>query len=365
MNKLICFADNKNTVEIAFKDYMNHYLSEQEKREGYMYDKSVEFSVKEEKVNKLMMGEISKLAGLSVAQSNVSPEMMAGNPMFRWASFAVVNSLIDMIAPEVIDRTIGIYTETRNGAMGDSFNFEVQPNDLFYISKAGRDQRTVEFQKQFPGQTSVTAENREITVAVNFYKVLCKKESLAKFVTKAILSLEAQITREVYLAFDKAMGELPSTPLDQKLNTTGWDASEAIRIAQTVSSYNAGAEAVFMGTKLALKDILPQNANYRYDIDSDYVKVGHVRNFMGFDTLEMRQIANYKKPYTLGLKDDRIYIISPSSQKPVKLCYEGSSMTNTTDFNMSADLTETTTIKKSYGIGIATNAIAGIINLNV
>lgn len=363
MNKSICFSSNENIVSAAFKDYMGQYMTEVAKRKGYIYDNTVSFAEKEAKINKLMMDEITRLSGLNFANGIVSPEMIASNPNLRWAAFAVVNSLIDMIVPDVLDKSIGIYTEQRVGAYGDSFSFTVEPNDLFYVSKVGHDQRTTEFQKQFVGQMTIVPENRALTVSVNFYKVLCNKESLAKFVMKAILSLEAQITKEVYIAFNTAMDKIPTTEEDDNLHLSGWNADSAVRIAQTVSAYNNGADPVFIGTKLALNKAVPENANYRYDIESDFVRVGYLRNFMGYDALEMKQVADWKNPHKLVLDDNRIYVVSPAYGKIVKLCYEGSSRTTTRDFEDAADLTASTTIFKSYGIGIATNALVGVIDI--
>lgn len=362
MNKSICFSSNEDVVKTAFRDYMGHYMTEVAKRKGYIYDNTVSFAEKEVKINKLMMDEITRMSGLSFSNGMASPEMISSNPNLRWAAFAVVNSLIDMIVPEVLDKSIGIYTEQRVGAYGDSFSFTVEPNDLFYVSKVGHDQRTTEFQKQFVGQTTIIPENRALTVSVNFYKVLCGKESLAKFVMKAILSLEAQITKEVYVAFDTAMAALPTTSDTDNLHLTGWNANSAVRIAQTVSAFNNGADPVFIGTKLALNKAIPNNANYNYDFESDYVRVGFIRNFMGYDALEMKQVADWKKK-KLVLNDKRIYVVSPAYGKIVKLCYEGGSRTINRDFEDSADMEASTTIFKSYGIGIATNAIAGVIDL--
>lgn len=364
MNAIMCFSDNHDKVELAFRDYMNQYFSEVAKKDGFPYSKELSFSEKEKKIDALMISEISKLAGVDLNNKSISMEMFSQHPVLKWASFAVINSLIDMIIPDVLDKSIGLYTETKYGAYGDSFNFEVEPNDLFYVSKAGRDQRTVEFQKQFVGQATIIPENREISVSVNFYKVLCGKESIAKFVMKAILSLEAQITREVYTAFDTAFNDFTGSPFDNQLNVAGWDKKEAVRLAQTVTAFNNNSKAIFLGTALALADILPSNANYRYWLTDEYVTLGYVRNAFGYDTMVMPQIADWKNPYKLALKDDRIYVISPASQKPVKLCYEGSSTTNTMGAYETANLTESTTIRKSYGIGIATNAIAGIITLS-
>lgn len=363
-SNIICFSDNRNDIEIKFRDYMNHYLTETEGQEGLVYDKTINFAEKDAKMHKLMMKEVYRLAGMNFGEeSKVSMEMMAQHPMLRWAGFAVVNSLVDMIIPDILIKNTGVYTEIRNGGYGDTFRFDVEPNDLFYVSKAGRDQRTVEFQKQYNTTVTINPENREISVSVNWYKVMCGMESLAKFVTKAALSMEAELNKDIYKAFDKAMSELPTTPADSKLNIAGWDEKEAIRLAQTVTAFNNNSKAIFMGTQLALGNIMPEDANYRYFLDSDYVRMGYIRNFKGVDLMVMPQVADWKNPYKTVLNDKKIYVISPASQKPVKLCLEGATRSNTIGHYESADLTESTTMYKSWGVGIATNAIAGIITL--
>lgn len=360
---IICFSENRNDFHDAFKDYMYHYISETQGKTDIPYNKSRTFAEKEKKISSKCLGEVFKLAQMSQeAMPNVSREMLASHPNLRWAVMAVSTNLIDMIIPDILIKSNGIYTETRNGDWGDNFKFVTESNDLFYVSKSARNQRTVEFQKQYPGIATVTPHNHQIAVAVDFYKVLCGMESLAKFVMKAALSIEAEITKECYMGFDTAMSQLPTTPVDQELQITGWDAKKAVRIAQTVTAFNR-SQATFIGTKLALNDILPKDANYRYWLDSEYVTLGYIRDFSGFGVMELPQVADWQNPYKTVLKDNRIYVFSPGSQKPVKLCFEGATMSRTLPNTDHADLTEYTTINKSWGIGIHTNAIAGVINL--
>lgn len=364
-NKLMCFSNNVEDVRLAFTDYMNQYMSEVQKRDGFIYDKSLTFGEKEKIVNKLIKDEISRLSQVNFDENQfVSFEMWAQHPTLKWASFAVINSLVDMIVPTVLDKSLGLYTEMRFGSMGDSFAFDVESNDLFYVSKMGRNQRQLEFQRQFEGQVTVIPEARGLTVSVNLYRTLCGLDSIAKFVTKAILSLELQITKDVYSAFNTAMTGLPTTPTDGALKVTGYSKSSAIKLAQTVTAFNGGAQAIFLGTQLALANILPDGTNYRYDIDSDFVKVGYVRNAFGYDTMVMPQIADINDKYKLALDDKKIYVISPSSQKPIKLCYEGSTITRNIESKDHADLSQSVTLVKSYGIAVATNAIAGLITLS-
>lgn len=351
-----------NDTGASFKDYMFHYLSEVEKKEGYVYNKEVKFEEKEALLNKAILEDIERVAGVSMSIEGIDPAVMANHPNIRFASFAVVGQLIDQIVPEVLDKSIGLYTDTKFGQFGDSFRFDIEPNDLFFVSKAGRDQRTVEFQRQYNGTQYIVPENREITVYVNLFRVLCGLDSLAKFVMKAILSVEAKITKEVYQAMDAAMVALPTSPVggELKITATGGTVkkADAIALAQRVSAYNGGAEAIFVGTKVALSALFPDaNAGFRYDDAS----IAYFRNVWGIDTMEIRQVADWTNRYKLALDDTHIFVISPAAQKLVKLCYEGSTMTNTVAAYDSANKTEATTLNKSWGIGVATNAVAGLI----
>lgn len=354
---------SKNTG-VAFKDYMFHYLSEVEKKEGYSYNKEVSFAEKEALINKAILSDIERVAGVKMEAEGIAPEVMANHPNIRFAAFAVVGQLIDQIVPEVLDKSIGIYTDTKFGQFGDSFRFDVEPNDLFFVSKAGRAQRTVEFQRQFNGTQYIIPENRAITVYVNLFRVLCGMDSLAKFVMKAILSVEANITKEVFQALNTAMNALPTTPTGGELKITAAggvvNKNDAIALAQRVTAYNGGAEAVFVGTKVALAHLFPSaESGFRY---SD-AGIAYFRNVWGVDTMVLPQVADWQNKYKLALDDTKVYVISPAAQKLIKLCYEGSTMSNTVPAYDSANKVEATTLNKSYGIGVATNAIAGVISL--
>ena len=354
----ICFS---NETVASFKDYMIEHLS-REGKQGYAYDNSVKFEEKEALLNKAILADIERVAGIKFEQDMIAPEVMANHPNFRFAAFAVVGQLIDSIIPDVIDRSIGLYTETRYGAFGDSFRFDVEPNDLFFVSKVGRDQRSVEFQRQYTGTQYVTPENHAISVAVNLFRVLCGLDSLAKFVMKAILSVEANITKEAYGIISTAMSNLPATPADGALRVTAAggtvDKTSAIKLAQTVSAFNGGAPAIFVGTKVALSHLFP-------DADSGFTYgdagIAYFRNVWGVDTLELAQVADYANKYKLALDDKKIFVLSPSSDKLLKLCYEGATMTS--DIKDTANGLQGTTLNKSYGMAIATNAVAGVIEL--
>ena len=354
---------NTNLVE-GFKDYMFEYLHTTQGRTDLRYDTEKSFAEKGEIINKAILKEVERIAGVPLKMENVADEMMAAHPNVRFAAFAVVGTLIDAIVPVVIEKKMGVYTNIQYGGFGDSMRIDVKPNDLFVVSKAGRNQRTVDFQRQYSGTQYIVPENRAITVFVNLYRVLCGLDSLAEFAMKAILSLEAQISKEVYSALTTALGNLPTTPTAGALQITAAggvvNKQATIRLADAVSAYNGGAPVMMVGTRTALSHVIPDTADgFRY-LDAS---VAYFKNVWGIDTLALEQVADWQNKYGLVLDDSKIFLISPSSQKLVQLFYEGSTITNVVDAKDSADLTTATTMNKSYGIGIATNAIAGLINI--
>jgi hypothetical protein len=315
------------------------------------------FSEKEEKLNAALKREILRVAGISNF-SEFPVESWANHPTLKWATFAVVSAMVDMVLPETIIDSIGLYSDVRTIGWGDSAAFDVSPRDLFIVSKGGKSKRTSELHKQFKGQITVVPEPREMTVFVSLMKVLAGKESLGELVTKMTRSFETALTVDVYNAFVTALGAVSNTA-STGLRVAGYTQDEFVRLAQTVGAWNGGAKPIVIGTHRALAKILPANSNYRYDIASDFVKIGYMRNFQGVDLMELPQVADYATPFALKLADDKIWFISPSSQKIVKVVLEGSVLAYTDDVYANANLVQSSTMIKSWGTAIATNAVAG------
>lgn len=367
-SNILTFAKSESE-QIAYKmfrDYFNHYKSSQGiKNLEFSSVKSdgtpITFEEKEEKMNAALRKEVCRIAGVQDF-SELPIEQWSMNPQIKWATFAVVSAMIDMVLPESIVDTIGIYTDVRTSGWGDSFSFDVKPRDLFVVSKAGRGQRTAELTQQYEGAVTIVPEMREISVYVSLYKVLAGKESLAEFVAKAIRSIETQMSVDVYGAFATAMDALPTTSTTG-LKVAGYTQSDLVSLCQRVTGWNGGAKAIVMGTQLALSQVLPDDVNYRYVLESDYVKVGYVKTAFGYDVMALPQVMDINTPWGTVLADNRLWIVSPSSQKLVKLCLEGSTLANMDGNYDKANLTQAATIWKSWGVGIATNSVAGVITL--
>ena len=370
-SNVVTFAGGEANLGIykAFKDYWNQYRSMNGKT-GLSFstttqnDKGevvpVSFDEKEALMNAALKREILRQAG--IANVDAFPlETWASHPTLKWATFAVVSALIDVILPETIIDSVGMYADISTIGFGDSAAYNVTPRDLFIVSKAGHGKRTTEIHKQFQGQVVINPEFHELTVGVSLYRVLTGAESLASFTMKAVRSLETAFTVDVYAAFAAAMANL-STTGDATLQVAGFTQAAFTTLAQKVQAYN-NAAPVAIGTKRALANILPANGNYRYDVESSLVKVGYIKEFLGVSIVELPQVAAWASPFTLALSDSYIWIVSPSANKLVKGVLEGSTLSYTSDPYSSALLVQNTTLTKSWGVGIASNAIGAVISV--
>lgn len=357
-NTLTFSADGK--LEAQFLDYWNEHLATDEGKK-VQYDTTVSFSEKEAKLNAALRKEIIRRSGVSYATEDNIGEWF-NHPLVAHELFAVTNALVDMVLPNSIIDTIGIYTDIRTGAFGDSFAFDIEPRDLFVVSKHGKAQKSTEVHKQFKGQKTLVPEWHQLTVGVSMYAVLCGKESLAKLVAKCIRSIETAMTLDAYNAFATTMSALSATATTG-LRVAGYSQANLVRLCEQVGAWSMGAKPVVIGTATALLNVLPDDANYRYTLSDPYTTLGYIPTISGYDVMRLPQVADLDTFAALKIANDRLWIVAPSSQKIVKLCLEGNTISNTTGVFENADLSQTSTIMKSWVAGIATNAIGAVITL--
>jgi hypothetical protein len=373
-NRILQFAGSAGTkVYEMFVDYFNHYRAQGGEKGNFEYKTEevnsegqlvkISFSEKEDAMNAAIKKEIMRVAQIN-DMSQFPLEVWATHPSLRFAMFAVVNALVDTVLPTAIMERTELFAEVRNLEWGASAAFDIRPRDLFSISKIGNGKRTTEFHKNFQGQVTLVAEARALTVAVNLMEVLAGKASLGDLASRIIRSMEAEFAYDCYASFKTALDSVDNTA-STGLRTAGYTEDEFIRIAQAVQAWNGGAMPIAIGTHRALKSIMPSNdVNYRYDIDSPFVKLGYIREFNGVGTMVLPQIADYNgTTFGVRLANDRIWFVSPSAGKIVKAVIEGATLARTDDTYANSDLSQSTTLTKRWGVGIATSAVAGVLTL--
>lgn len=321
----------------------------------------ISFAEAERKVLDFYISEIEFMSGKKIEDY---PDMAiyCNFSDVKEAAFAIMSMMTDLVLPDALIKDLGYLANFKNGGWGESLSIDIKPRDLFVVSKGSFSKASADVKKQFKGTVTIVPEVRTISVGVNLYDVLRGDYSLAEFLMKAVQSVEVQMRYDVYDAFATAMGNLANSG-DAGLRVTGYTQSDAIKLAQKVTAWNGGNKAIFLGTALALSKILPASTNFRFDIGSEYVRLGHIREFFGFSVVELEQIADYSTEFKVKLADDKIYVISPTVDKIVKVFLEGSTLAKQGDGFNNANLMVEANLKKSWGVGVATSAIGGVIEI--
>jgi hypothetical protein len=364
-SNVLAFAKDTTPYEM-FVDYYRHYQSI---NGGKKYDfqslnskgQPLSFSEKEVQMNEALRKEVARVSGVSFDPA-IPMEQWAMNPLVSWASFAVVSALVDMVLPDSLIDSIGLYTDVINIGWGDSAAINIKSRDLFVVSKSGHAQKSSEIHKQFETTVTVVPEPHQITVQVALYKVLCGKESLSEFVSKAIKSIESQMAVDAYTVFATAMGNLTTTG-SALMKVVGFNMDSLLSLSQRVQAWNGGAKPVLAATLRAARYILPDDGNYRYTLESDFVKLGYVRTVSGLDVMILDQFADWSTPFSTVLSDANVYVISPSVNKLLKLVIEGSTLSNVTAPFDNSNLTQNATFIKNWKAAVATNAVAGLMTV--
>jgi hypothetical protein len=364
-DSVIKFSGGKAKFYEQYRDYWNHSYSLTHKNFTYVpadeKAATMNFSDKETEITKAYIAEIIRMSGIT-NYDEYAPQVWANHPLVNFWGFAIMQTAMDMILPDVMIQSTGLYADIVNVPAGGSLSVNLKARDLFVVSKSGRAQKMTEMHKQFTGQQTLVPEPHQLTVGVSWYRVICGEESLAELTTKMIRSMESQMYVDIFNGFNTAMGALDNAG-DDALRFAGFSESTVLSLCQKIESFNGGAAPLIVGTKVALGSVLPADVNYRYSLEDSLVKLGYLREFKGYQLLELPQVALWAEPFKLALDDTKIYVISPSAQKLMKVVIENSSMAFTENAFDNQNLIQRSTIQKSWISAVCTNAVAGVITL--
>lgn len=355
------FAEESSELYKVFKDYADHVQSLRGVKGKKFSDKSLDD--KEKVINKLFAEEIQRRAKVSVEDYGGERYMMqyCQNPVVKSFADAIKDQMIDMILPETLFGSMGLIAEIKFADWGDSLSFDLENNGLYNVSRAGYRQRTAPAQKLENQTVTLTPINHEVTVGATLFEILTGRKSIAKEVMKVARSIESEMLYEAYQAFVAATDE---SVIPSKLRIANYEEKELVRLCETVTAFNGGRKAVIVGTPIALKTILPSNLNLRILLDDEYVRVGHLTNFNGYDVIPMAQIADYtKSDYSMRLDDTKVFVVSPSSDKIIKVGVGGTLSHQDGQFD-AANLIQEATTTKAWDTMCATNSVAGVIDLD-
>ncbi len=357
---VIRFCETAPEFSVAMQDYFNNVQATERKVEGLQFAAERSLKEKETAINKLFCDELGKRSGMPVPTDIDDARRYSTNQTVLYFANEIIDNTIDMILPDSLISSLGYIADIRFGGYLDSFSFDLENNALFSVNKSGRRQRNVPAQVLEDTTVTLAPQNREVTVKMTLPEILVSRKSIATYLMKVMRSIEARMFYDVYDGFAATMDAVSATAL----TASSYTENTLISMCETVGAWNQGRKAVVLGTPVALKSVLPSSTDMRILLNDDYVRVGYLRNFNGYDVIMTPQVADYTSTaYGLKLKDNRLYVVSPASDKIVKVAVGGQTLSNTSGAYDKANLSMFGTVTKSWDVATATNSVAGVIKL--
>lgn len=276
-SNVMAFSKASPDLYTAMKEYANEWILE---RKGIRAFANTSKTDMEELINKEFSLELTKSVGFGAEKFGEGKDALkryANSTQVKEFANAIQDFMIDMILPMVLQAgALPYFSEIKTADLGDSLKFDIENNQYFTVSKAGYRKRHTNLQRLYKTTVTMVGENHEITTGADLFEILTGQEYIAKNAMKVAISVEAKMFEEAYDAFATA-----SNNLTGNLLVASYTENSLIKLCQTVTAYNAGRKAVIIGTPVALKSVLPTNANYRYALDDAYVKLGALQTFNG------------------------------------------------------------------------------------
>lgn len=353
-NEIIQFAAGNTKFYEQFVDYHFHKSDVENGRKLGAYDANVSLSEKQTKVNEAFFAEVERLSNCVRTADNV--DAWAANPVVRWATFSVVNAVVNAVLPAYTTASLAPFVDFRLIGVGDILKVKVLPRTLYTVSKGGTGERTSFRQKKYASDVVISLNEHIITTYVDMYRVLAGKEDIAEPVRAIVISVETDMNKEAVGALNAGLAAA-SYP-QAFLESGNFNAQKLIALAQRVQAYNNGVKPIIMGTASALSHVLPDSTlGYRGTYGADGGSVNLLRDFYGFSLYELPQIPTGVN-YGLALDDNTLFVVSPVGNKLV-VGGMSTTLTNSNQFYENADLTQNFTMRKLYSFEFVGSSFAG------
>lgn len=185
-------------------------------------------------------------------------------------------------------KNVSSYADVRVISQGDSQYFSISERDIFAKLETRRETAQAEIVHQFEGVVPIIPNSDTIPLSYISYLFLSAIETID---TAPNMRFNASSQKDIVQAF------------------------------QTVSAWNRGIKPVIVGTARAIHSVLPPDKEYRYNIEHNGI------NFFEFIGCGGLILPDHHPVKFFGSVDDRIWIVSPTNGKLLKLVYTDTDFT--------------------------------------
>lgn len=236
--------------------------------------------------------------------------------------------------------------EYKNLALGDTNEFFVPDDSLFYVNDVARGTQGLRRQRLNGGtKFSVSMNTYGVKVYEELDRTLSGRADLNALISKVGTSVAKKQYEDIFTKWTSIVNNAGSTYIP----VAGSFSEEALlELCEHVEVNNGGVTPVIMGTRSALRKVT--SAVVSETAKEDMYKMGYYGNFNGIPMVRISQI-HATNTDTFMLPDNQLYIIGVNT-KPIKYVNEGTALIVPPTFAMNADFSEDYLFVNNAGIEV-------------
>lgn len=352
--KFACETANDNAKHLIamMEDYAKHDLNDR---------LNTKFSVnadntKEEKarkINQAYLAEIERRSGYKVSDFDGDVHEYAQKTAVAEFQAMVNKILLDAVVPIIVDATnLSMLAEIHYGGYGDRFEFEMEDDTLYDVSKMGRRQQHTKTQGRKKQNKTIGTDMYGLSTISNLPEIILGEAMIAK----DVMLMGMSMNKKIYTLVVKKFIEATDTIEDPRFKVTNYTEKTWLEALRKGSAYN-GSKMVIVGDEVALKDLLPAGMNTRIFLQDEYnTTLGHMSTFNTYDVLGFDVVQDENEVGgVLGLPTNKLYGLSLGKGGKLIHVAIGYTATNTDNEWDNSDLSKVTTLRKELGVELATN----------
>lgn len=255
-----------------------------------------------------------------------------GDPAFRRKFGVILAQIITPVIPALISAEYMEMADIVNVGWGDTGKFKVKSNDLFYVTRQAEGILTGSVQRVYNDEITINPEPFNVTTAVDWYQVAAGVFDIGDFAYKVGLAYSEYVS----LTIVTAMETFVQNSLPTVYKSVGFTTAKFANLVEIVKAANGNGNVRAYGTLPALMSVLPGTApstvvaNLQQGLGEEWTRTGYLGRYFGVDMVRIPQIMlpnTINTEALLGIPSDVIYLIADGGYKPVKVVFEGTTIT--------------------------------------
>lgn len=287
---------------------------------------------------------------------------ITGKAAFKEAFTAVIAQIITPVAPVAVSSQFMDMAEVHNISWGQTAQFPISANDLFYVSEIAEGVKHGGMQKLYNDELVVNPTPKQIRFQMDWYQFASGLFDFGAWSYKMGQSFAGYIQKQVIDSLTTVItdGIAASSPYF----TTGFSDTNHITIAQNVKMANANADVYAMGTMITLGKAYPNTLGLQYGLGEDIARKGYLDMYKGVRLVEIDQAmlpGTVNTTATRMISDSTLYYIAMGQYKPIKIVFEGDVASVETIPTESSDKSMGLAITMRFGVSAVVGSKFGAI----